>query len=226
MTRIPTYTIRTTERNESVIPDILLNGGSIPVGYGRLPIIENLFGSVEIETRGVAWDRHPSFLLSLNLETLPSMFLRTFEWTEEEYNEHTDEWTIVENYNEPLGAIVLLKAQCRSNLRCPMDKEYWQQWVKAGNLRSKETSILKDKIRKEFPKDYDIENTGAKIILPNKGGKRSQRDQYEYLVALANKGSFEYVFARSDGRPNTYRVECKDGQLYLIDPRAEVALSE
>lgn len=223
--RIRVYTIRTTTtRSESVMPDILLNGGSIQVGQNRLPIFESLFPNAEIEARSK--NGRPSFFLkSFEYSSLPIAIPKRFEWSEEEYNEETLEWDVVNTYDNELGALILLKANCKTNLRCPMDKEYWKKWVAAGRLRSKETFVQKERLREDFPKDYDIENSGARIILVNKS-KKFQRDQYEYLVAIANGGAFEYVLARSDGRPNTYRVECKDSNIFLIDPRAEVTLSE
>lgn len=219
MNRIPAYTIRTTQTGEQVIPDIQLNGGSIPVNYDRLPVNEILFGNIDVQVRKInSRDQH--FLAAISLDSLPRAIPNEFMW-----EEATDDDDGVEQRDEDLGAIVLLKAKCRTSLRCPMSQEFWREWVEAGNKKSKETSILKDQIRDRYPKDYDITLSGAKIIVPMaKGNSRDQRDRYEYLIAIANYGSFEWILERSDGRPNAYRIECEDGIISLIDPRSEVAL--
>ncbi len=102
-----------------------------------------------------------------------------------------------------------------------MGKFFWREWVYAGSLKSDETSRLKNQLRDEFPKDFDIRNSGALRISPD----GDQKNKSEYLVMLANNGSFEWVLGRSDGSPNTYRIEFKSGQLNLIDPRIEAKIS-
>lgn len=215
MSRIPVYTIRTTLSGEAVLKDILLNGGSIPVNYDRLPVTEELYGDLEVEVRN-----RKDYLLSVDDDYIPSIFQREFEW------DGAFEGEPELPMNEPLGALILIKGKCRSSLRCPMQKKFWQEWVDAGNKRSAETSSLKEDIRDRYPKEYDLSLSGAKIILPkSKGGNRDQRDKREYLVAIAQLGSFEWILDRSDGRPNAYRIDCDDnGEVTLIDPRAEIAL--
>lgn len=218
---IQAYTIRTSKQGEIVTPDIILNGGSVMLGGDRFPITENLFGAISTQTR-IRDDRQETILTGIPLLQLPAVYssYANMDWTES--LEDNDGYPSGEkDFHEPLCALVLLKARCRTNLRVPMGRFFWREWVYAGSLKSDETSKLKNQLRDEFPKDFDIRNSGALKIAPD----GDQKNRSEYLVMLANNGSFEWVLGRSDGTPNTYRVEFKNGQLNLIDPRIEAKIS-
>jgi len=219
MNMINGFTIRTTPNGENVYSGILLNGGGIPVNHHRLPITEELFGPYETETI----DRNnyeQTFLKGLNRNFLPKAFPTYLDWAEEILHP-SGQWIPDKDFHEPITAIVLLKAKCKTNLRCPMSHNYWRKWMEASSLRNDQTTILKEQLRKDYPRDYDIINSGVFMILPD---KNTSVDQREYLLLMANKGSVEWVFGRSDGRPNTYRIECNNGEIHLIDPRREMSM--
>ncbi len=155
MTLINGFTIRTTPEGESVYSNILLNGGSIHVNQHRLPITEDLFGSFwkqEITDRnGIK----QTFLAGLERNFLPKIFPAYLDWAEEVLAPN-GEWVPDKDYHEPVVALVLLKAKCKTNLRCPMSHNYWRKWVEAGSLRSDQTTIVKDQLRKDYPRDYNF----------------------------------------------------------------------
>lgn len=217
------FTIRTTPNGENVYSSILLNGGGIPVNQHRLPITEDLFGPYESEIiNRNGFDQ--TFLKDLKRNFLPKAFPIFLDWVEEILHPN-GQWIPDKNYHEPITTMVLLKAKCKTNLRCPMSYNYWRKWMEAGNMRNDQTTILKEQLREEYPRDYDISNSGAFMVLPDKDSNdRLLKDQRDYLILMANNSSVEWVFDRTDGRPNTYRVECKDGDILLIDPRREITM--
>lgn len=218
MTMIPVYTIRYTASGEQVVPDILLNGSNIPVNYERLPVTKQLFPGAKIVS--AFHNGHDKQLLThVLVETLPKGIRTNYSW--ESYNEETKEY--FEIVNNPIGALVLLKARCRTNLRCPMERDFWVQRVNAEKLRSKETGVLKASLQENFRKEYNLLYSGVSIVLPSLP-VTNQRDRKEYLIAMAEGSSVEYIFDRTDGKPNAYRIECTNGEVSLIDPRAEVRL--
>lgn len=215
MSAINPFTIRTTpDTGETVFTNILLNGGSIPVNDHRLPITSNLFG-----TFGTLSVNGQTFLTRLERGQLPKTFPSVLDWEEEVFID--GRWEIEKAFREPIVAMVLLKARCKTNVRCPLPRDYWRAWVKAGDLRSDETAIVKNELRAQYPRNFDIRDSGCYVILPDVDPIYSRK---EYLILMANKGSFEWVFDRTDGRPNTYRVECNDGEISLIDPRREITI--
>lgn len=210
--RILAFTVRTTISGEEVTPDIILNGGSILINKDRFPVTPKIFGNIEIANRERS-GKTETILTSIPRLELPAMYstYSFMDWYDRELDLE---------YHEELVAIVLLKARCKTNLRCPMSSNYWNQWTEAGSFRDDRTSAIKKQLKTDFPRNFDIRDSGAFKIYPD----TATINKYEYLVGIANNGSFEWVLDRRDGSPNTYRIEFTDGDLKVIDPRAEARI--
>lgn len=217
------FSIISTANGEQVFDHIVCNDASgISVDGDFFPVNSSILGKYEtckITTRnGVK-----TALKSIDLNSSRIGFIpKSLTWEVDiEENGQVEK----EIFTKPISCLVLLKGPRieranRTNLRCPMPISYWQKMVKIERSGSADIRDQKDELRKDYKFDFNINNDGCKIIMPDP----IRRDSNSYLVALAEQGQLEWILSRRSFLPNTYRLECEDGRISLINPRTEVGL--
>ena len=217
------FSIISTPSGEQVFDHIICNdAGGIPIEGDFFPVNPSILGkyeTVKITTRyGVK-----TALKSIDLNAGRIGFIpKTMSWEVEIDNDGVIE---TDTFTKPITTLVLLKGPRifnanRTNLRCPMPTSYWEKMVKIERSGAEDIRDQKDAIRKEYAFDFNIENDGVKRIMPDS----ERRDCNSYLIALAEEAQIEWVLSRRSFLPNTFRIECLDGNISLINPRTEVSL--